>query len=196
VYLSTVYRPAGSTGALSVVTLAAGVAAGAAVRAVTALPVEIKWPNDLVIGRPWRKLGGVLSESAGQGARIDTVVIGVGINLLRSAYGPDLADRATSVEAELGRTVDRTWLVVELLASLREMADRLHDGQSGAICDEWRRLAGAGLGGARVRWREPDGTRRGRVRDIDRDGALLIDADGHVNRVVAGEVIWEGLSRE
>ena len=35
----------------------------------TGLPVELKWPNDLVIGRPWRKLGGVLSEAAASGRR-------------------------------------------------------------------------------------------------------------------------------
>jgi len=62
------------------VTLAAGVAAAVAVQSVCGLPVELKWPNDLVIGRPWRKLGGVLCEAAGQHARIDAVVVGIGIN--------------------------------------------------------------------------------------------------------------------
>jgi BirA family biotin operon repressor/biotin-[acetyl-CoA-carboxylase] ligase len=107
-YLSVIVRPRGPAQGTALVTLAAGVAVADAVRAVSALPVELKWPNDLVVGRPWRKLGGVLSEAAGT---IDAVVVGIGVNLLQAAYPREIADRATSVEAELGRPVGRTPLV-------------------------------------------------------------------------------------
>ena len=47
-YLSTIVRPGRSAGAVALITLAAGVAAANAVHGVTSLPVELKWPNDLV----------------------------------------------------------------------------------------------------------------------------------------------------
>jgi BirA family transcriptional regulator, biotin operon repressor / biotin---[acetyl-CoA-carboxylase] ligase len=195
-YLSAIVRPKGAAGSVPILTLAAGVAAARAVRSVTTLPVGLKWPNDLVIGRPWRKLGGVLCETAGHGGRIDAVVVGIGINLLETAYPREIADRATSIEAELGRRVERAPVVVAILESLATVVDHFHAGRLDAICAEWRGFAAASLGGAAVRWSDRSGEHRGRARDIDGDGALLIESGGRVERLVAGEVTWEGLSRE
>jgi BirA family biotin operon repressor/biotin-[acetyl-CoA-carboxylase] ligase len=195
VYLSVVVRPGAVAAPVSFITLAAGVAAAESIVMITGLPVELKWPNDLVVGRPWRKLGGLLCESVGVGARVDAVVIGIGINLRPAAYPVEIADRATSIEAELGRPASRPALVVELLASIRDAIDRMRAGDRGAVCREWRRLGQAGLGGAPVRWREQGVLRRGLARDIDDDGALLVECEGGVERLVAGEVTWERLSR-
>jgi BirA family biotin operon repressor/biotin-[acetyl-CoA-carboxylase] ligase len=193
-YLSVILRPAAPPGALSLVTIAAGVAAARAIERTCALPVELKWPNDLVIGRPWRKIGGVLCE--GVGAGIEAVVVGTGVNLQAASYPRDVADRATSIEVELGRPVDRAPIVVALLEELRRVTERLRSADRAWVCDEWRRLARAGLG-ARVRWRDhQEQDRSGRARDIDASGALLVDADGMTERLIAGEVIWEQLSRE
>ena len=193
-YLSAILRPGGPPDALSLVTLAAGVAAARAIERTSGLPVELKWPNDLVVGRPWRKLGGVLCE--GVGARIDAVVVGTGVNLQPAAYPRQVADRATSIEVELGRPADRARLVVALLTELRQVAERLRSADRRWVCDEWRRFARAGLG-TRVRWRDHEQQdRRGRARDIDASGALLVETDGRVERVIAGEVIWEQFSRE
>jgi BirA family biotin operon repressor/biotin-[acetyl-CoA-carboxylase] ligase len=196
VYLSAVVRPRGTAGSVPILTLAAGVAAARAVQLVTGLPLELKWPNDLVIGRPWRKLGGVLCETAGHGARIDAVVVGIGVNLLASAYPREIADRASSVEAELGRAVDRAPIVAAILETLATVVGHFHAGRLSVICGEWRTLAGPGLGGAAVRWIDRGVEHRGRARDIDVDGALLVESAGRVERLVAGEVRWEGLSRD
>ncbi len=106
-YLSVIVRPPAGAQGLALLTLAAGVAVAQAIEEATGLAIELKWPNDLVAGRPWRKLGGLLCESAGSGAFVDAVVIGIGLNVRPSAYPPAIADRATSLEAELGRDVDR-----------------------------------------------------------------------------------------
>jgi BirA family biotin operon repressor/biotin-[acetyl-CoA-carboxylase] ligase len=195
-YASAILRPAAPPEGLPLVTIAAGVAAARAVRSVAALPVELKWPNDVVIGRPWRKLGGVLCEAAGSGSGIDAVVVGIGINLLHAAYPGDLASRATSIETELGRSIERPPVLVALLESLSSVVEWLHGGQHEVICDAWRQFARAGLGGAAVRWHDREGDRRGRARDIDHDGALLVESESGSARLVAGEVFWDGLSRE
>ncbi len=101
-----------------------------AIRAATGLDVELKWPNDVVLGRPWRKLAGVLCEASGVGdERVAAVVVGIGVNLQPAAYPPDIADRATSLEAELGRGVERPALVVEILAGLADVTRRLWAGE-------------------------------------------------------------------
>jgi len=196
VYLSAVVRPSGSAWSPGLLTLAAGVAAAEGIRAACGLPVELKWPNDVVIGRPWRKLAGVLSEAVGTGSRIDAVVVGIGINLLSAAYPPEIVDRATSVEAEAGRPIDRPTVIVELLAGLSRMTRMLERGEHAAIVAAWRKLGRAGLGGAAVRWVDQGVERRGRARDLAEDGALLVESAGRIERVVAGEVTWERLTRE
>jgi BirA family biotin operon repressor/biotin-[acetyl-CoA-carboxylase] ligase len=195
IYLSVVVRPSAAA-PLSLVTLAAGVAAARAVRGATGLAVELKWPNDLVVGRPWRKLGGILCEAVG-GSTITAVVVGMGINLRHLAFPPELAGRATSIEGELGRPADRGHLVAELLAELAAVLETLRRGGGARqLRDEWRRLGRNGLGGAPIRWHDQQGERRGVARDIDADGALVVDVGGREDRLVAGEVTWERLSRD
>jgi BirA family biotin operon repressor/biotin-[acetyl-CoA-carboxylase] ligase len=191
VYLSVIVTPQGAPGSTTLITLAAGVAVAQAVQSVAGLPVELKWPNDIVIGRPWRKLGGVLCEAVGNGPRLDTVIIGVGLNVRRAAYRAAIANRATSVEVELGRPIDRAPFVVEVLAGLRRMMHVLDRGDRDAVCLAWRGLGQSGLAGARVTWRDQDIERRGRARGIDADGALLVERDGRLERLIAGDVEWE-----
>jgi BirA family biotin operon repressor/biotin-[acetyl-CoA-carboxylase] ligase len=195
-YLSMVGRPGRSVPSLSLMTLAAGVAVADAVTATTRLPIEIKWPNDLVMGRPWRKLGGVLCEAVATGSRVDAVVIGIGLNLRHVDYPAEIADRATSIEAEWGRVVDRATLVVELLGRVGDAVRRLRSSDTTWVSREWRRFGRAGLSGAPVRWQAQGALHRGLARDVDVDGALLVERDGRVERLVAGEVLWERLSRE
>lgn len=189
VYVSIVVRPDAMRG-VALLTLASGVAMAEAVAAVTGLPVELKWPNDLVIGRPWRKLGGVLAEAVSAGGRTDAVIVGLGLNVRPGALPPDVAHRASALETELGRDVDRIRLTTELLAQMRRALMLLREDRPEHVVDRWRVLARAGLGGA-VRWMSEDGEVRGRAVDIDSDGALILRTMAGVRRVIAGDVTWE-----
>ena len=153
----------------------------------TGLRVDLKWPNDLQVTR--RKLGGILAESSGAGDSTATVVVGYGINVLATAFPPELRDRATSLESELGRAIDRHHLLAETLAALSRRYEDLLAGRFDAILDAWRRLAPA-ASGARVEWTTNAGTASGITAGIDELGALLVRIDDRIERIVSGEVIW------
>jgi BirA family biotin operon repressor/biotin-[acetyl-CoA-carboxylase] ligase len=189
-YLSAIVRP-GAAEWLSLTTLAAGVAVARAIATVSKLPIALKWPNDLVIGRPWRKLGGVLCESSGSGAEIDALVVGIGVNLDLASIPRELADVATSIEAELGRPVERARVVVEVLAELQAILTRLRAGGGAGVVAEWRRFGQSGLLGARVRWDDQGVERSGLARDLDPTGALLVESAGRIERLIAGDVRWD-----
>ena len=189
-YVSVVLAPALSihpARATTLLTLAAGLALAEGIEQATALRVDLKWPNDLHISR--RKVGGILAESSGSGGAADTVVVGYGINVLSTAFPPELRDRATSLESELGRAMDRHQLLAETLAALSRRYEDLLAGRFDAILDAWRRLAPAAAG-ARVRWTTPAGAATGVTAGVDDRGALLVRVDGRIERIVSGEVSW------
>ena len=176
--------------ATSLLTLAAGVALSEAVERVTGLVPAIKWPNDLLVER--RKLAGILAEGVAQPAStgVQAVILGFGINLMSAAYPPDLARRVTSLEAELGRAIDRAAVCAESLASLAERYHDLLEGRYDAILDAWRSRSFGGRG-ARVEWDTPSGVQAGITEGIDEMGALLVRTGRSLERIVAGEVRWE-----
>jgi len=196
VYLSAIIRRDAWDGALSLVTLAAGVAVAQGLSAATGLTLELKWPNDVVIGRPWRKVAGILSESASVGSRVDAIVIGIGVNVRRTAFPPELADRATAIELETDRPIETGACIAEILAALAGTVRMLSRKDAAGVIAAWRRYGRAGLGGAAVRWNDQQGVRRGIASDVDDTGALVVLSDGRTERLVAGEVFWDRVSRE
>jgi BirA family transcriptional regulator, biotin operon repressor / biotin---[acetyl-CoA-carboxylase] ligase len=195
-YVSVVLTPARARTdgdrATTLVTLAAGVALAEGVEAAAALRVDLKWPNDLYVAR--RKLAGILAEGVAAGPEvpgtgIDSVILGYGINVGAMAFPPELANRATSLEIELGRPVDRAQLFAETLAALARRYEDLLDGRFDAILDAWRARAPAGHG-ARVSWATPSGVHSGVTAGIDDRGALLVRVGDEVERLVAGELTW------
>jgi BirA family transcriptional regulator, biotin operon repressor / biotin---[acetyl-CoA-carboxylase] ligase len=185
-YVSVVLAPASARidplRATMLLTLATGVALAEGIDAATGLFVSLKWPNDLLVSR--RKVAGILAEAAGR-----HVVVGYGINVASAAFPPELGDRATSLESELGRPVDRDHVLVETLAALSSRYEDLLDGRFDAILDAWRRHAPA-ASGARVTWTTMEGTQSGVTAGIDEQGALLVQVGDRVERVVSGEVKW------
>lgn len=119
-YVSVLLRPEIPAARLALLPLAAGLAAADAVRKIASVAVDLRWPNDLLIGA--RKTGGILAESAQSGEGIFAVV-GIGINVHQREFATDLATPATSLDLEAGTRVSRQALLVALLKSLeREVA--------------------------------------------------------------------------
>jgi BirA family biotin operon repressor/biotin-[acetyl-CoA-carboxylase] ligase len=184
-YVSVVLRPAGP--ALQLLTIAAGVAIAEGVHAATGLDACVKWPNDLHVGS--RKLAGILAEAGSSAGAVDHVVLGFGINILRAAYPPDVSARATSIESELGRPVDRGLVLAECLTALSNRYGMLqHDGAHDVIA-AWRRRGATYMGRA-VEWDIDGGSCQGRAEDIDGTGALLVRVGDQIVRVISGEVRW------
>jgi BirA family biotin operon repressor/biotin-[acetyl-CoA-carboxylase] ligase len=126
-YVSVLLRPLVSVSRLQLLPLAAGLAASEAIRAVSALSADLRWPNDLLIGP--RKTGGILVESSLQtkGLLRAMAVVGIGINVHQRSFPSGLATPATSLDMEAGKTISRQTLLVALLKSLEREASALAD---------------------------------------------------------------------
>lgn len=93
--------------------LIAGEAVAAALRAETGVEASLRHPNDVVVAG--RKLVGVLPE-----ARSGRVVLGIGVNVNQTAgeLPRDTAKPPTSLRVELGREIERAPLLAAILAEL------------------------------------------------------------------------------
>ena len=188
-YVSIVLRPrstvTGDDRATTLLTLAAGLALSEAVEEVTALAPDIKWPNDLLIGR--RKLAGILAESAS--SDLAHIVLGYGINVGAASLPADVDARASSLESELGRAVDRAALCAATVVAIAQRYRDLMAGRFDAILDAWRTRSPSSRG-SRVRWTTSAGAHAGVTVGIDERGALLVRAGDRIERIVGGEVTW------
>ncbi len=190
--VSVLFRPAGvSASRFSWLPLLAGLAVLDTVRAFTAAPAGLKWPNDLLMGE--RKVAGILAEVADPSSRVGggpSVVVGIGLNV--DAAPPDQPG-ATSLVAEAGRGIDRATVLVELLTRLAEREAAWRGGRGDPDTTRLRAdyRAGCASLGSRVRVELPGGTSvTGVAEDVDADGRLLLlEPGGHRRAVAAGDVV-------
>ena len=133
--VSVLFRP--TLEALPFISIIGGVAAARAVRKVTGLEPQIKWPNDLLI--QGRKVAGILAESAIAGDTVWYAVLGVGMNVsLNTDQTEEIASFATSVNAAAGKVVPREDLLRQFLMDLDALYLAL--GQDQSPIEEWQGL--------------------------------------------------------
>ena len=189
IYASVLFRPEPPVARM--LTIAAGVALAEAIETVAGIVPVLKWPNDVYLGggpQSGRKVAGILAE-AGVSHGETWVVIGFGINVLPASFPRELAVRATSLESELGRPVDRGELFAECLVRLSARYVDLHGGRCLDVVGAWRERASPTFGRP-VEWVDEGAAKAGVVRDIDDEGGLLVDTEAGVVRVVSGELRW------
>ena len=177
-HLSVLFRPASPPRDAVRWTLAAAVAACEACRELTGCPVEIKWPNDLLI--QGRKVAGILAELR-SGRASSELVVGIGINVDHRPedFPRELAGRATSLRMASGRPdLDREILAVELLRRLASAVDRLSRGEWAPIARRWEELAPAAYD-RRVRVARGPAVApcEGQTAGLDASGALRVRRD-------------------
>ena len=117
IYCSVILRPHLPPSEVLVTSLAAGLAVQNALQG-SKVPVDLKWPNDLLIGD--RKFSGILTEMAGEATRIRHIVVGFGINVNQIAFPEELQQSATSLRLATGHE----WSRVELCAALLKSFDQ------------------------------------------------------------------------
>jgi BirA family transcriptional regulator, biotin operon repressor / biotin---[acetyl-CoA-carboxylase] ligase len=179
---SVLLRPEPSADRWPWLPLLTGYAVGWALRDAGA-DACLKWPNDVTIGDG--KVAGILLE------RIETAagpaaVLGIGINV--STTRAELpVDTATSLAIE-GVGVDRTDLLSGVLGALSEKYDEWQGSEGASLAADYQRVCTTI--GRDVRVDLPGGgSLTGLASGIDDDGRLLVEADGAIVPVGAGDVV-------
>ena len=91
------------------------------------LDAKIKWPNDVLLNK--HKVAGILAESQWQGNTLQSVILGIGVNVKPAAIPPgeELNFPATSVEDAALKAIDRPKLLQRTLGRLLYWRERLNE---------------------------------------------------------------------
>jgi len=183
-YASVLLRSPIPADRLPLLPLAAGLASAEAIRAVAGLTVDLRWPNDLLIGP--RKVGGIL-ESKISGDSAEFAVIGIGINVHQRAFSPDLTATATSLGLEIARRVSRQYLLISLLKSLECELRMLADPSAKVTIPARVEQASTWIRGRCVEVHGPQAC-TGMTAGLDENGFLLVRTDAGVVTVQTGGI--------
>jgi len=188
IYLSAIVRPQLSPSDALWLSLITGLAAHEAVARVLGIKLDLRWPNDLMLGA--KKFGGILTELSAEMERVRFAVIGIGINVNQSAFPVELAESATSLRIETGREWPRVPLAAALLESLsREylaIARGITQEQRASIIARFEERSSYARG-VRVHVEE-DGGYAGTTAGLDARGFLRVKAGCGIKTVLSGGV--------
>jgi BirA family biotin operon repressor/biotin-[acetyl-CoA-carboxylase] ligase len=183
-YLSVALRPSLPPARLQTITLWLGLRLCQFLREAHALPVLIKWPNDLILHG--RKIAGMLTEARVDAEHTRDLVFGLGLNVNahEADFPAELKQIASSLALNIGRDLNLSRLAHALA---RHLATAIQDYLDNHYVDELTRL-----------WPEFDylrgqsvqaGEVAGRVLGITSTGSLRIErANGSVTLLHSGEV--------
>lgn len=191
IWMSLVLRPQIMPAEASVLTLLCGLATAEAIEAETGLSAGIKWPNDILING--KKTVGILTEMDCEMSEVHFVIPGIGINVNTASFPPEIAEIATSLYLECGKTVSRRRLVHKVLERLEEHYETfLRTGSFAAMLEDYRKHCITLGKEVHVLGREPFFAE---ALDITPEGELLVRrADNGKEEVVfSGEVSIRGV---
>lgn len=189
-WFSVLLRPPLHPLAVTQVTIIAATAFRRAIHSQTGLPVEIKWPNDLLIRG--RKVAGILTELRAELDSVKYVILGAGVNVNQeqSDFPAALRAIATSLRLEARMPFSRPALGMALLRELDADYARLREGQFARVAEEWERHCT--LLGQHVAIQIGDRRVTGRAEALGEDGALLLRTQhGRLERIIGGDVSLE-----
>ncbi len=187
IYCSVILRPEMPPSDALLLSLAAGLAVRAAVTEVTQLPVDLKWPNDLLLGN--KKFCGILTEMNAEATRVRHLVVGVGINVNQAKFPSEIREIGTSLKIETGTEWSRVELCAALLKSLEREYRSLLEGGATARDSVLKRFEqnSSTVRGRKVRV-EDNASLEGVTEGLDARGFLQVRTAEGLRTVLSGTV--------
>ena len=173
--LTVVLRPAIQPESSYILMVFTAVAIVQTIRDMFKLPVEIDWPNDIVINK--KKLGGIIVETQDHTDQSKNYIVGIGINvnLKKHELPEEIGQPATSLTIEKEAFIDRTNFAKALLQNLDSWYLILKDERYEHIVDKWQEFC-MNIG-RRVNVRNTRKEFEGVFLGISKNGELILQLD-------------------
>jgi BirA family transcriptional regulator, biotin operon repressor / biotin---[acetyl-CoA-carboxylase] ligase len=144
----------------------------------------VKWPNDILIDG--RKVAGLLIFARHHEDHV-YVAAGIGINVRQESDG--MPEGAISLEEAADASIEIDRVIVEFVEYFDQHLDPTRS--TGSVLEEWREMT-VHREGDRIRCLVGDDMITGSWKGIDDRGHALVDRDGRIESIAAGDVIeWK-----
>lgn len=179
---------------ISVTTLfpiASSLALSKAIENTFKITPELKWPNDLTINGS--KISGILVDAALESNKIESLILGVGINFnvdvkaIKKRLKETPNFYGVSSLSEYNKKIKPIQLVQNFFVELEKIHELLNKKQTKNIISEWTKRSSTI--GKNVEVNTSDGKIKGKAVKIDEDGALIISNKNKTDKVIAGDII-------
>lgn len=184
IYFSLIIKPDILPQEVTLLTLLSAVSVCEAIKNVSGLDCQIKWPNDILIEN--KKVCGILTEINAESDLVHYVVIGIGINVNNDKK--NLIPHSTSLKEEKGSDINRIDLICGIFKSMERNYNFFKKKQLETIINKWKEFS-LTLG-KRIRVSYHNRQLEGEAVDIDQDGSLLLRKDnGILQKISAGDIV-------
>jgi len=190
IWLSIILQPRFDISVITLFPIASSLALSTAIEKCFDIKPELKWPNDITI--KGKKVAGMLVDASLESNRIESIVLGVGINFDVDVkkIEKDLKNNfnfygATSLK-NLKKDSNAVELIQTFLVELEEIINLLNTGQIKKIVKEWTQRSSTI--GKIIEIMTKEGKIKGRAVKIDEDGALIV-SNKKTTRILAGDII-------
>lgn len=190
IFMTLLLRPEIEPQNASMLTLVSALAVAKGIEHMVDLPVQIKWPNDIVING--KKVCGILTEMSAQMDYVNYIVIGIGINVGNEEFPEEIKDVATSIYLESGKHVNRAMLIEKIWEEFEDYFELYEKTQdlSSLVKEYDSYLVNRGQ---KVRVLDPKEPYEGKAMGITDRGELIVDTWEARRLVSAGEVSVRGV---
>jgi BirA family biotin operon repressor/biotin-[acetyl-CoA-carboxylase] ligase len=185
IYFSFILRPQIHPNQAFIFNLLSSVAVVEAIKEVSDIQTELKWPNDVILNG--KKLAGILTEIEAEMEKVHFIIIGIGINVNNNSQ--QLIEPAISLYEYKKEIINRLELMRSLLIKLEEYYLLFKQKGASFILDRWRMYSGTL--GRMVRVIQDKKVLVGLAQDVDEEGNLLLRKDtGLIERINAGDLFY------
>jgi BirA family biotin operon repressor/biotin-[acetyl-CoA-carboxylase] ligase len=168
-----------------VITMAASISVSKAIKKITGLKTEIKWPNDILLKN--KKVCGILTELDSDLKKINYVIVGIGVNV-NNKIENQLNDIAISLKQVTRSDVSRDKLFRSIIKNFDVNYYRLKNNDFDYIKKTW--LSYSNIMGRKVKITEEQNIIEGVVKDIDDNGYLILETKTEKIRIYNGDIMY------
>lgn len=181
IWMSVILRPPIPIRDATHFTLLSSVAVQKGIYSMVSPPIQIKWPNDLLINK--KKVCGILTEARSSSNQLLYMVIGIGVNVnaLHEDFPQELREIATSLRIESGEKISRSMLVAAILYQIELYYFEYLQRGFQSIKDDWE--VHCGIMGTQISAFTAQGRVTGKVLQLSNHGELLIQTRQGVNAI-------------
>jgi BirA family biotin operon repressor/biotin-[acetyl-CoA-carboxylase] ligase len=183
IYVTFILKPNVSPEKASQLTLVSSLALVETLNAINNnLNAKIKWPNDVLVSG--KKISGILTELSADMEKINYIVVGVGINL--NTEKEILPENGTSLKIEMKEEVSIKLFLKSFLEHYDLIYQEYLNGGIDQIIEKWKN--NSDTLGKKVKIIGINETFEGLAKDIDENGALILETKEKEIKVYSGDV--------